>query len=128
MGLGLVVTPPGDIDVFVKIFERLQADIKRQLINKNCLSLFPLDSTIVTLTSKLLWQQEYHQVKLFAGTNNERGIIDGVHIHFRQGHDSVHGDETIAATGHNGFAVMDRGFSSSEPVQALMKQENPYFV
>ena len=102
-----------DIDVFVKIFERLQADIKRQLINKDCLSLFPLDSTIVTLTSKLLWQQEYHQVKLFAGTDNERGIIDGVHIHFGQGHDSEHGDKTIAATPQNGFAVMDRGFSSS---------------
>lgn len=117
-----------NIEIFVKIFERLQADIKRQLINKSCLSLFPLDSTIVTLTSKLLWQQEYHQVKLFAGTDNERGIIDGVHIHFGQGHDSEHGDETIAATPQNGVAVMNRGFSITERVQALMKQENQYFV
>ncbi|MEG3929426.1 MULTISPECIES: transposase [unclassified Microcoleus] len=45
-----------------------------------------------------------------------------------QGHDSEHGDETIAATPQNGVAVMDRGFSSSERVQALMKQENQYFV
>ncbi|MEG4985122.1 transposase [Microcoleus sp. BR0-C5] len=44
------------------------------------------------------------------------------------GHDSEHGDETIAATPQNGVAVMDRGFSSSERVQALMKQENQYFV
>lgn len=117
-----------DISVFVKIFERLQADIKRQLINKDRISLFPLDSTIVTLTSKLLWQQEYHQVKLFAGTDNKRGIIDGVHIHFGQGHDSQYGDETIAATPQNGVAVMDRGFSSSERVQALLKRENQYFV
>src|SRR6476661_6708289 len=51
-------------------------------------------------------------VKIFAGTDNERGIIDGVHIHFGQGHDSEHGDETIAATPQNGVAVMDRGFSS----------------
>jgi putative transposase len=67
----------------------LQADIKHQASSQDKLSLFPLDSTIVTLTSKLLWQQEYHQVKLFAGTDNERGIIDGVHIHFGQGHDAV---------------------------------------
>lgn len=80
------------------------------------------------MTSKLLWQQEYHQVKLFAGTDNERGIIDGVHIHFGQGHDSEHGDETISATPQNGVAVMDRGFSSSERVQALLKRENQYFV
>lgn len=117
-----------DIDVFVKIFERLQGELKRQLISKDRMSLFPLDSTIVTLTSKLLWQQEYHQVKLFAGTDNKREIIDGVHIHFGQGHDSLYGDETIAATPQNGVAVMDRGFSSSERVQALMKKENQYFV
>ncbi|MEG5164585.1 transposase [Microcoleus sp. AT3-A2] len=106
----------------------MQADIKRQLINKDRMSLFHLDSTIVTLTSKLLWQQEYHQVKLFAGTDNKPGIIDGVQIHFGQGHDSQYGDETIPATPQNGVAVMDRGFSSSERVQALMKKENQYFV
>ena len=77
-----------ELDVFVKIFERLQGELKRQLISKDRMSLFPLDSTIVTLTSKLLWQQEYHQVKLLAGTDNKREIIDGVHIHFGQGHDS----------------------------------------
>lgn len=77
-----------DTGIFVKIFERLQADVKPQLIERDRMSLFALDSTIVTLTSKLLWQQEYHQVKLFAGTDNERGTIDGVHIHFGLGHDS----------------------------------------
>jgi hypothetical protein len=78
-----------DIGVFVKLFERLQADIKHQASSQDKLSLFCLDSTIVTLTSKLLWQQEYRQVKLFAGTDNERKIIDGVHIHLGQGHDAV---------------------------------------
>jgi len=73
-----------NIDVFVKIFEKLQSDIKHQANDKDYITLFPLDSTIVTLTSKLLWQQEYHQVKLFAGTDNELGIIDGIHIHFGQ--------------------------------------------
>ena len=117
-----------DIGVFVKLFERLQSDIKHQASSQDKLSLFPLDSTIVTLTSKLLWQQEYRQVKLFAGTDNEREIIDGVHIHLGQGHDSQYGDETIASTPQNGVAIMDRGFSSSERVQTLLKKENQYFV
>lgn len=116
-----------DVGIFEKLFQKLKGDVKRKT-GKDKLILFPLDSTIVTLTSKLLWQQEYHQVKLFAGTDNERGIIDGVHIHFGQGHDSEYGDETIAATPQNGVAVMDRGFSSSERVQELLKKENQYFV
>ena len=28
-------------------------------------SLFPIDSTIISLTSKLLWSQGHHQVQLF---------------------------------------------------------------
>ncbi len=43
-------------------------------------------------------------------------------------HDSEYGDETIAATPQNGVTVMDRGFSSSERVQELLKKENQYFV
>ncbi|MEG4455836.1 hypothetical protein [Microcoleus sp. N9_A1] len=39
-----------------------------------------------------------------------------------------YGDETIAATPQNGVDVIDRGFSSSERVQALLKKENQYFV
>lgn len=116
-----------DVGIFEKLFQKLKGDVKRKK-GQDKLILFPLDSTIVTLTSKLLWQQEYHQVKLFAGTDNERGIIDGVHIHFGQGHHSEYGDETIAATPQNGVAVMDRGFSSSERVQELLKKENQYFV
>ncbi len=73
-----------DISGFENLFQKSKGDVKRKK-GQDKLILFPLDSTIVTWTSKLLWQQEYHQVKLFAGTDNERGIIDGVHIHFGQG-------------------------------------------
>ena len=40
-----------DIGVFVKIFERLQADLKRQLINKDRISLDLLQNNFV-----LLWK------------------------------------------------------------------------
>jgi hypothetical protein len=42
-----------DISVFVKLFERLQADIKRQVNNENDICLFALDSTIVTETKQI---------------------------------------------------------------------------
>lgn len=54
-----------DVGIFENLFQKLKGDVKRKK-GKDKLILFPLHSTIVTLTSKLLWQQEYHQVKLFA--------------------------------------------------------------
>lgn len=116
-----------DVAVFIDLFEKIKKKVKHRN-SSDKLILFPLDSTIVSLTSKLLWQHKYHQVKIFAGTDNERGIIDGVQIHFGQGHDSQYGDETIAATPKNGVAVMDRGFSSSDRVKELIARENQYFV
>lgn len=55
-------------------------------------------------------------------------MIEGVAIHFGQGHDSKHGHETIAATPEKGVSIMDRGFSSSARVKQLLNQENQYFV
>ena len=116
-----------DVAVFIDLFAKIKKKVKHRNPSDK-LILFSLDSTIVSLTSKLLWQHKYHQVKIFAGTDNEREIIDGVQIHFGQGHDSQYGDKTIAATPKNGFAVMDRGFSSSDRVKELITRENQYFV
>jgi IS4 transposase len=117
-----------DFKVFVRLFEKLKAQAIQKLDRPEKLILFPVDSTVITLTSKLLWQKKYHQVKLFAGTSNEREIIDGVHIHFGQGHDSQYGNKTIEATAENSICVMDRGFASSERVKELLQQKNKYFV
>lgn len=114
-----------------KIFEQLIAAAKAELPAKekdNELLLFPLDSTIVTLTSKLLWNQGYHQFKLFAGLNSATGEPAGISIHFGQGHDSKYGNETIDAIPQNGVGVMDRGFSSLERIGNLQSRDGRYFV
>lgn len=54
-------------------------------------ALFPIDSTAITLTSKLLWQENWHQVKLFCGLNSITSEVGGIVIHFGQGHDSKEG-------------------------------------
>lgn len=90
--------------------------------------MFPLDSTIVTLTSKLLWSQGYHQVKLFSGLNLLTAEPGGIAIHFGQGHDSKYGDSTIEATPANGVSIMDRGFSSFARIKALLTENNRYFI
>ena len=89
---------------------------------------FPLDSTIITLTSKLLWQKGYHQVKLFAGLNSFSSEVGGIKMHFGQGHDSKQGSETIADIPENGVGVMDRGFCSKERIRNLSRIKNKFFV
>jgi putative transposase len=84
---------------------RLRSDLnKKKNIDPKALVLFPIDSTIISLTSKLLWKEGYHllgemhaeetsarfhpQVKLFSGINLLTAEPGGILIHFGQGHDS----------------------------------------
>ena len=53
---------------FCRIYVELVKRLKRQ--NPATVQmLMPIDSTVVTLTSKLFWEQEYHQVKLLNGVS-----------------------------------------------------------
>ena len=115
------------------VFEKLILSLKRTLyskskVNPKELMLFPLDSTIISLTSRLMWELGYHQVKLFSGINLSTGEPGGIVIHFGQGHDNKYGHETIAETPGNGVAVMDRGFCDLGRVKKLQEQKDKYFV
>jgi len=112
-------------------FQQLLWKLKQDLgahIDLDLLAIFPLDSTIITLTSKLLWEQEYHQVKLFGGINLLNSEVGGITIHFGQGHDSKYGNETIDAIPENGVGVMDRGFCSLARIGQLLGRPDRYFV
>ncbi|MEO0308820.1 MAG: IS4 family transposase, partial [Gloeomargarita sp. DG02_3_bins_56] len=53
---------------FCRIYVKLVEEVKR----KNpavAQMLFPIDSTIISLTSKLFWMEGYRQVKLMNGIN-----------------------------------------------------------
>ena len=49
-------------------FEKIIEELTKRLIAKkgkaDARAMFPIDSTIITLTSKLLWEEGWHQVKL----------------------------------------------------------------
>ncbi|WP_158269545.1 transposase [Microcystis sp. 0824] len=95
---------------------------------ENARALFPIDSTIISLTSKLLWSQGLHQVKLFSGLNSITTEVVGIFIHFGQGHDSKEGGKTIEAIRVNRVGVMDRGFASNQKIQALLDSYDQHFV
>ena len=115
--------------IFHDLFFKLRNELKKKnSIESKALVLFPIDSTIISLTSKLLWKEGYHQVKLFSGINLLTAEPDGILIHFGQGHDSKYGEETIAATPKNGVSVMDRGFCKLERIKDLIQNKERYFL
>jgi putative transposase len=115
--------------IFHNLFLRLRSKLnKKKNIDPKALVLFPIDSTIISLTSKLLWKEGYHQVKLFSGINLLTAEPGGILIHFGQGHDSKYGEETIAATPKNGVNIMDRGFCKLERIKDLIQEKERYFV
>jgi putative transposase len=115
--------------IFHNLFSRLRSELNRKKnIDPKALVLLPIDSTIISLTSKLLWKEGYHQVKLFSGINLLTAEPGGILIHFGQGHDSKYGEETIAATPKNGASIMDRGFCKLERIKDLIQDKERYFV
>jgi hypothetical protein len=90
--------------------------------------MFPIDSTIITLTSKLLWEEGWHQVKLFSGPNTIPTTGEGIGIHFGQGHDSKEGEKTVEAIPVNGVGAMDRGFVSRPKILRLLEEKDKHFM
>jgi len=100
-------------------------------INQKCksdeLALFALDSTTITLTSKLLWNQGSHQVKLLSGINLINSELPGVSLHFGKYRDSKYAKETVESIPANAVGIMDRGFLIHDRIRQLSKK-NKYFL
>lgn len=116
-----------DPALFLVILEELKKKLTAPSSSKE-IALFPLDSTSITLTSKLLFLQGYNRVKLFAGLNSLTSEVGGIVIHFGCGHDSKYGDSTIESTPENAVSIMDRGFCKLERLQKLSAEKNRFFV
>ena len=114
------------LEPFIKIYQKLNKKIESKEAENGYL-ICPIDSTIVTLTSKLLLNNGYGQVKLISGLNLSTGVTEDNLVNFGYDHDYKYGQEMIDALPRNGVAVMDRGFAS---LDFLKKNSgnNKYFV
>lgn len=90
--------------------------------------LVPIDSTVISLTSKLFWEEEYHQVKLLNGINLEQGNPTECLIHFGQGHDARFRESVNSMIPNNGVGIMDRGFASWEFLDELSATQTRFVV
>jgi putative transposase len=96
-------------------FRSIYTKLRQKLIHNNPTAakmLFPIDSTVITLTSKLFWVQGQHQVKLLNGVNVSQGYVSECLIDFGQGHDARFTDYIASMIPENGIGIMDRGFAS----------------
>jgi putative transposase len=109
--------------IYVELIERL----KRQH-PASAQMLVPIDSTVISLTSKLFWEQEYHQVKLLNGINLEQGNPTACLIHFGQGHDARFAETVNSMIPENGVGVMDRGFASWDFLDELSVTQTRFVV
>jgi putative transposase len=103
---------------FCRIYVELLEQLKRRH-PATAQMLIPIDSTVITLTSKLFWEKEYHQVKLLNGINLEQGNPTECLIHFGQGHDAKFAESINSMIPEGGVGVMDRGFASWEFLDEL---------
>jgi len=112
-------------------FCRIYIDLIQKLRRKNPAAtrmLFPIDSTVITLTSKLFWQQEYHQVKLLNGINLTQKNSSECLIHFGQANDAKFADSVIGIIPDNAVGIMDRGFASWELLDQMSQTQTLFVV
>lgn len=112
-------------EIYQKLNELVQKKDSKKFHNKYAIC--PIDSTIVTLTSKLLWVLGHHQVKLFSALNLATGSPEDNFINFGHDHDYKFGSKIISNLPQNAVGVMDRGFAGLKFIQELV-QEKRYFV
>jgi putative transposase len=93
----------------------------------NKYAICPIDSTIITLTSKLLWVLGYHQVKFFSALNLATGSPDAHLINFGNDHDYKFGSHTMSKLPENAVGVMELGLAGLKFIQELVPDKK-YFV
>jgi putative transposase len=90
--------------------------------------LFAIDSTIISLCSKLFWENQYHQVKLINGIDASQGVTTECIIHFGQGNDARFADSINSMIPEKGIGIMDRGFASWEFLDELSATKTRFIV
>lgn len=113
------------------VFSRFYVELTNQLKRQNPASaqmIIPIDSTVITLTSKLFWTEKYQQVKLLNGINLKQGNPTECLIHFGQAHDAHFLDSINSMIPENGVGVMDRGFASWDFFEELSSSNTQFVI
>ncbi len=112
---------------FSRIYVELMEKLKRQRSGTKQM-LFPIDSTVIPLTSKLFAEQKYHQVKLLNGLNLTQRNPSECLIHFGQGNDAKFLDTVTGIIPDNAVDIMDRGFARWDFLEQMSQAKTLFLV
>lgn len=112
--------------IFQQIYRQLYSLVSRKKLNDKY-AICPIDSTTISLTSKLLWSLGYHQVKLFSSLNLQTGATEDNLVIFGFNHDYKYGKRMIDGLPKKAVGVMDRGFAGLKFLRNTA-DSNKYFV
>ncbi|QXE21385.1 transposase, IS4 family protein [Richelia sinica FACHB-800] len=90
-------------EIYQKLNKLVQNKFSKKLHDKYAIC--PIDSTIITLTSKLLWVLGHHQVKLFSSLNLATGSPSDNFINFGHEHDYKFGSKMMSNLPINAVGV-----------------------
>ncbi len=113
------------------VFRRIYAQLMQKVKQKNsssALMLFPIDSTVITLTSKLFHAQGYRQVKLLNGFNLTQNVTSECVINFGQEHDAKFTEHILSLIPDNAVAIMDRGFADWQFVEQMSQLQHHFIL
>jgi putative transposase len=113
---------------FQELYKSLNQLIKERHQPKSEWDICPIDSTTITLTSKLLWSLGHHQVKLFNAISHERGSCESCIINFGSDHDYKFATSITASLSSNQVAVMDRGFAALKYFKELSDKKIQFVI
>lgn len=110
-----------------RLFVDLLHQVRRRPSQKDVI-ICPFDSTVISLTSKFFWAEQYHQVKVLTSLNQETQAPSEVLIHFGERHDAYFGQLVLGMTPENGLAVGDRGFASKDLFNDFMNSNKLFLI
>ncbi len=108
-------------ETFIKIYSKLAEKVRQKKPTEKY-TICPIDSTIITLTSKLLWKLGYHQAKLISILNSKTGGLEDNLVNFGFDHDYNYGQKMVESIPENGIAVLDRGFASLDFLKKILEK------
>lgn len=124
-----------DLKPFQELYQEVLHLVKQQSRKKSGgnravsdYEICPIDSTVITLTSKLLWALGYHQVKLISVFNNTQKSGEYPLVNFGQDHDYKFATQMTENLSDEQVGVMDRGFAALEYLKELQAQKKLFVI
>jgi putative transposase len=111
---------------FLEIYEELIKRVNRQKATDE-ICFIPIDATIITLTSKLLCNQGFNEVKLISDLDLSSGGTTDNLVTFGKKYDINFRPELVASLPDKAVAIIDRGFAGLD-FMAEMERNNKYFI